>query len=51
MTKYRMFGAPNLPQSKKITQLLVVMVETFRMSGTSMTSLQKTSESSHQRPV
>ena len=33
MTKHGMFGAPNLRQSKKITQPLVVMVETFRMSG------------------
>ena len=32
MAKHRMFGAPNLHQSKKITQPLVVMVETFRMS-------------------
>ena len=34
MTKHRMFGAPKLRQSKKITQPLVVMVETFIMSGT-----------------
>ena len=27
-----MFGAPNLRQSKKITQPLVAMVGTFRMS-------------------
>ena len=33
MTKHRMFGAPNLRQSKNFTQPLVVMVETFRMSG------------------
>ena len=33
MTKHLMFGAPNLSQSKKITQPLVVIVETFRMSG------------------
>ena len=32
MTKHRMFGAPNIRKSKKITQPLVVMVETFRMS-------------------
>ena len=33
MTKHRMFGAPNLRQSKKnFTQPLVVMVDTFRMS-------------------
>ena len=32
MTKHRMFGAPNLRQSKEFAQPLVVMVETFRMS-------------------
>ena len=32
MTKPHVFGAPNLRQSKKFTQPLVVMVETFRMS-------------------
>ena len=32
MTKHPMIEAPNLRQSKKITQPLVVMVETFRMS-------------------
>ena len=33
MTKHRMFGAPNLRQSKKkFTQPLFVMVETFRIS-------------------
>ena len=32
MAKHRMFGAPNLACQKKIAQLLVVMVETFRMS-------------------
>ena len=33
MTKHRMFGAPNVRQSKKkFTHPLVVMVETFRMS-------------------
>ena len=35
MRKQRMFGAPNLRQSKKITQPLVVMVETLRMFGSS----------------
>ena len=33
MTKNCIFGAPNLRQSKQITQPLVVMVETFKMSA------------------
>ena len=32
-TKHRIFGAPDLVRSKKFTQPLVVMVETFRISG------------------
>ena len=37
MTKPRSFGAPNLRQSFFfLTQLLVVMVETFRMSDKSI---------------
>ena len=42
MTKHRMFGAPNLSQSKNFfTQPVVVMVETFRRSDMKGTSIKR----------
>ena len=38
-TKHRMFKAKNLGQPRKLTQLLVVIVEAFRRSGLNMAKL------------